>query len=95
MIEGIVNQAVSPSGIAALARYGLLDTTRAPRDTTRAPSRVDPTKDVRMRYRDARTFVVTVSVRDSSVADTVSFVLRRRGLTWQLVRVVIPNLAPR
>jgi hypothetical protein len=88
MIDGVVNEAVSPSGIAALVRSGSLDTARA------APV-TDSMTDVRMRYRDARTFVVTVRHRDRPLGDTVSFVLRRRGLAWRLVRVGIPNLPPR
>jgi hypothetical protein len=85
MIDGLVNQVVSPSGIAALVRHGSVDTA----STTSRPA---PSMDIRMGYRDLNTFVITTRDLDNPPSDTVNFILRRRGLTWRLVRVAIPQL---
>jgi hypothetical protein len=84
MIDGIVDQAVSPSGIAALVRFGGLDRSLA---EERASEMV-----TRMRYEGPNTFVVTARDRRGAPGDRVSFVMRRRGLSWQLVRVAVPRL---
>ncbi|HEU4682464.1 MAG TPA: DUF2939 domain-containing protein [Gemmatimonadales bacterium] len=85
MIDGLVNQVVSPSGIAALVRHGSVDTA----STTSRPA---PATEIRMGYRDWNTFVITTRDLDNPPSDTVNFVLRRRGMTWRLVRVTLPQL---
>jgi hypothetical protein len=85
MMDGLVNEVVSPSGISALVRHGSLDT--ASTSSPRAPA-----TDIRMGYRDLNTFVITTHDLDNPPSDTVNFVLKRRGLSWRLVRVVIPQL---
>jgi hypothetical protein len=86
MVDGLVTQVVSPSGIAALVRYG-----RAGSSTT-ADTR-PPELITRTRYEGLNTFVITARNAKSQLADTINFVLRRRGLSWQLVRVVVPSLS--
>ena len=87
MIDGVVNQVVSPSGIAALVRYGSIDTSGSAR-----PKSPDLITD--MHHESLNTFVITARNRHSPPRDTVRFVMRRRGLSWQLVRVVVPELRP-
>jgi hypothetical protein len=86
MMDGLVNEVVSPSGISALVRHGSVDTA----SSTSSPRA--PATDIRMGYRDLNTFVITTRDLDNPPSDTVNFVLKRRGLTWRLVRVVIPQL---
>jgi hypothetical protein len=86
MMDGLVNEVVSPSGISALVRHGSVDT--ASTSSPRAPA-----TDIRMGYRDLNTFVITSRDLDNPPSDTVNFVLKRRGLSWRLVRVVIPQLS--
>ena len=85
MVDGLVNQIVSPSGIAALVRYGKTDSSKSA--TGRSPELV-----TRMRYEGLSTFVLTARNPESPPADTINFVLRRRGLSWQLVHVGMPRL---
>ena len=85
MVDGLVNQVVSPSGIAALVRYGKADSSKGA--TGRSQELV-----TRMRYEGLSTFVITARNPESPPADTVNFVLRRRGLSWQLARVGMPRL---
>ncbi len=83
MVDGLVNQFVSPSGIAALVRYGSIDSTRIQRE---------PPLVTTMRYRDASTFAVTVRNLERPVSDTLALILRRSGISWRLVRVEIPKV---
>jgi hypothetical protein len=85
MMERFVNDIVSPSGIAALVRHGSVDTT-----STASPSA--SSTEIRMGYRDLNTFVITTRDLDNPPSDTVNFVLKRRGLSWRLVRVAMPQL---
>lgn len=85
MIDGLVNQVVSPSGIAAIVRSG--------RVNGAGTARVDGEDPVmRLHYEGLNAVVVTARNPHSPPADTVSFVLRRRWLSWQLVRIMIPRL---
>jgi hypothetical protein len=84
MIDGIVDQAVSPGGITALVRFGGLDRPRAEEQTSEMVTR--------MRYEGPSTFVVTARNRRGSPGDTISFVMGRRGRSWRLVRVMVPRL---
>jgi hypothetical protein len=86
MVDGLVNQIVSPSGIAALVRYGKTDSSK---NATRHSSELV----TRMRYGGLSTFIITARNPESPPADTINFVLRRRGLSWQLVRVGMPRLS--
>ncbi len=86
MVDGLVTQVVSPRGIAALVRYGRVDS------STRAGTG-PPELATRMRYEGLNTFVITARNPQSPPADTITFVLRRRGMSWQLTRVGVPSLA--
>jgi hypothetical protein len=86
IIDGLVNQVVSPSGIAALVRYGSVDS------SSKARRGGSPAMDARLRYRDLSTFVITARHPDNPPSDTVNFVMRRRGLSWRLVRVILPRV---
>lgn len=83
MVDGVINQVVSPSGIAALVRFGSTDSTRV---------QAEPQLVTTMRYRDASTFVVTARNMNSPASDTVRFIFRRSGLSWRLVRLGLPTL---
>jgi hypothetical protein len=83
MVDGLVNQFVSPSGIAALVRYGSTDSTRRQKE---------PQLVTQMRYRDASTFAVTVRDADRPPSDTVTLVFRRSGFSWRLARLEIPRV---
>ncbi len=85
MVDGMVNQIVSPSGIAALVRYGRADSSYSGRA---APSDLETS----MHYEGLSTFVVTARNPQSAPADTVRFYFRRRGMSWQLVRLGMPSL---
>ena len=85
MVDGMVNQMVSPSGIAALVRYG-----RA--DSSGSSSTEESELETSMRHEGLSTFVVTARNPQSSPADTVRFVFRRRGMSWQLTRIGMPSL---
>jgi len=82
MVDGLVNQFVSPSGIAALVRYGSTDSTRA---------QPEPQLVTTMRYRDASTFAVTVRNIERPPSDTLTLVFRRSGISWRLARLEIPR----
>jgi hypothetical protein len=83
MVDGLVNQFVSPSGIAALVRYGSVDSTRRQQE---------PQLVTRMGYRDASTFAVTVRNAERPPRDTVTLVFRRSWLSWRVVRLEIPRV---
>ena len=83
MVDGLVNQFISPSGIAALVRYGSTDSTRG---------RGDPQLVTKMRYRDASTFAVTVRNLERPPSDTLTLVFRRSGMSWRLARLDIPKI---
>ena len=82
MVDGLVNQFVSPSGIATLVRYGSTDSTHAQRE---------PQLVTTMRYRDASTFAVTVRNVERPPSDTLTLVFRRSGISWRLARLEIPK----
>jgi Protein of unknown function (DUF2939) len=83
MVDGLVDHFVSPSGIAALVRYGSTDSTHR---------KQEPQLLTRMGYRDASTFAVTVRNADRPARDTVTLVFRRAGLSWRVVRLEIPRI---
>jgi hypothetical protein len=83
MIDGLVDQIVSPSGIAALVRYGSADSAR---------TQPEPRLSTKMRYRDASTFLLTMRDLDRPANDAITFVFRRSGMSWRLVRLEIPTL---
>src|SRR5689334_15484048 len=86
LVDGLVNQFVSPSGIAALVRYGSTDSTHRQRE---------PQLSTHMRYRDASTFAVTVRDAERPLSDTVTLVFRRSGISWRLARLeMIPQVNP-
>ena len=88
LVDSIVDAAVTPSGLARLASG---DATPRQNDSRkpRARNKADPFSDARIDRESMSRFSVWVPVNDSS--GEIRFVFRRRGLSWVLTSIEIPD----
>jgi hypothetical protein len=91
MVDGIVDASVTPSGLARLASGEAAPQPQAPND--RAPSSGQAGgafEDARIERETASRF--SVWVPSDSGGGEVRFVFRRRGLSWVLTSIELPEI---
>lgn len=86
MVDGIVDSFVTPSGLAALME-GKKSNKGETSGNSSSPKKDDLFKNARFSYDSVSKFSIWVP---NDKGEEVRFVLKRDGLSWKLVNIVIP-----
>lgn len=91
VVDRMVDAYVTPAAIGEMMRGAPADAPAPTRDESPSPppdAEQAPLADARMGYRGLSRFVIEVEERQKG--ETAQFVLRRRGLGWQLTEILLP-----
>lgn len=88
VIDRMVDAFITPAGIARMMEGDVPEPAGPAAGNGDEAAARKPFSDASMRYEGLSKFVVTV--RDADTGDDIRFVLRRRGLAWQLTEIWLP-----
>ena len=86
-MDGMVDTFVTPSGLATMMQGNKPDQSSQGSDTSTQPKKEDLFKDATYSYDSLDKCSVWVHNEDG---DKVRFVLKREGVSWKLVNIVLP-----